>query len=68
METIRVESADLRIDGFYVVDTQVTSYGPSEWLWRDSGSGPEILNDGATGPFISEAAAEKWLKTYEAAE
>lgn len=53
-EIVYVESHDSRICGWYVTESTLPS---SDWVWRNCGNGPEVVNDGIYGPYESEAVA-----------
>lgn len=55
-----VKSSNDRIAGWYATDTGTV---PAEWVWRDSGSGPEVTHDQVWGPFATELAARDFLQS-----
>jgi len=60
MEIKYVESADERIEGWYLwLDGDIPT-DPLTWTWKDSGNGPEIVRPECVyGPYKSEAEAVK---------
>ena len=54
--TIRVDSDDRRIDGWYAGD--IDDLPLDQWRWNDRGNGPELVRPpDVVGPYATEAEA-----------
>ena len=55
------------VRGYYVADTTMTDQlEPLDWTFRNSGNGPELMNDAIVGPFATSADADAYIGRADA--